>query len=61
MMNSDEVNPSDINMQTQSHQYDKPLTSSTTKSKTKASTKPLMAPNSLLQIAQPKFEAIPNI
>jgi len=50
MMNFDEVNTSNINMQTPSRQYDKPSTSFATNSKTKASAEPLMAPNGLLQI-----------
>jgi len=54
MMNSNKVNPSDINLQTRSHQYDKPLTFSASETKTKASTKPLMTQNVLLQIPQPK-------
>lgn len=61
MMNIDEVNPFDINLQTQSHQYDKPSTSSATDSKIKSSTKPLTTPNGPLHIPQPKFEAIPKI
>jgi len=60
-MNFDEVNTSDINLQTQLRQYDKPSTSSATKSKTKASTKPLTRPNGLLEIPQPKVEAISKI
>ena len=61
MMNFYEVNPSHINLQTWSRQYDKPSTSSATESKTKVSIEPLMTPNDPLQIPQPKFEAIPNI
>ena len=60
-MNSDEVNPSHINLQPQNHQYDKPSTFSTIESKTKASNKPLTTPNVLLQIPQTKVEAIPKI
>jgi len=60
-MNFDEVNPSKINLQTWSCQYDKPSTSSTIESKTKAFIKPLTTPNGPLQIHQPKFESIPNI
>lgn len=48
MMNSNEVTLSDINLQTQLHQYDKTSTSSATESKTKASTEPLMIPNGSL-------------
>jgi len=61
MKNSDEVNPFNINLQTQSRRHDKPLTSSTTMSKTKASAEPLMTPNFSLHIPQPKIEAIPEI
>jgi len=61
MMNYDEVKPFDINLQTQSGQYDKPSTLFTTESKTKSSPKPVMTPNGLLQIPQPKFEVIPKI
>ena len=60
-MNYDEVKPFDINLQTQSGQYDKPSTLFTTESKTKSSPKPVMTPNGLLQIPQPKFEVIPKI
>ena len=41
-------------------QYDKLSTSPATKSKTKASIEPLTKSNGLLQIPQPKVEAIPN-
>lgn len=61
MMNSDEVNPFDINLQTRSHQYDNPLTSSAIESKTKISAEPLMTPSGLLQIPQPRLEAIPKV
>jgi len=60
-MNSDEVNPSNINLQTQSRQYDKPSTSSAIESKRKVPTKPLMTPNGPSQIPQPKVETIPKI
>ena len=60
-MNFDEVNPSDINLQTRSSQYDKPSTSSATDSKTKASAEPLMTPNGLLQIPHPKVKVILKI
>lgn len=45
MMNFDEVNPSNINLQTLSHPYDKPSTSLVVESKTKVSTEPLMTRN----------------
>lgn len=61
MTNSDEVDTSDVNLQTQSCQYDKPSTSSSTESETKASTEPLKIPNGLLQIPQPNVESIPKI
>ena len=61
MMIFDEVNPSDINLQTHSCQYDKPLISSTIESKAKESTEPLTTPNGPLQITQTKIEAIPKI
>lgn len=61
MMNFDEVNPSDINLQVQSHQYEKPSTSSATESKRKESAEPLMTPHGLLHIPQTKVEAIPKI
>ena len=60
-VNSNEVNPSNINLQTRLCQYDKTSNLSATESKTKVSVEPLMAPNGLLQIPQPKFEAIPKI
>ena len=44
-----------------SRQYDKTSTSFPTESKTKASAEPLTTTNGLLQIPQPKVEAIPNI
>jgi len=61
MMNTNEDNPSDINLQIQSCQYEKPSTSSATESKTKAFVEPHTPPNGLLQIPPPKFEAIPKI
>lgn len=61
MMNSNEVNPFDINPQTWSCKYDKPSTSSSTASKTKESTEPLRTPNGPLHIPQPKYEVIPKI
>jgi len=61
MMNSDEVNPSNINLQTQSCQYEKPATLSATESKTNISVEPLMPPNDPLQIPQPMFDGIPKI
>jgi len=60
-MNFDEVNPSNINLQTQSCQYEKLSISSATESKTKVSIEPLTTPNGLLYIPQSKFEAIPKI
>ena len=61
MMNSDKVNTSDINLQTQLGQYGKPFNLSAIESKTKASTKPLTTPNGPLHIPQPKFESFPEI
>ena len=61
MMNSNEVNTSNINLQTRSHQYDMPSTSCASETKTKAFTKPLTTPNGLLWIHQPKVEEIPKI
>jgi len=61
MMNYDEVNPSNINLQTRSCQYDKPSTLSSTKSKTKVSAEPLTKQNVPLHIPQPKVETIPRI
>lgn len=57
----DEVNPSNINIQTWTHQYEKPSTSSATESKTKVFVEPLMIPNGHLQIPQLKVEAISKI
>lgn len=61
MMNSDEFNPSNINLQNRSRQYENLLTSSAIDSKTKVFSEPLMTPNGPLHIPQPKVEAIINI
>jgi len=60
-MNSYEVNPSNINLQTWSCQYDKPSTSLAADSKTKVFVEPLTTKNGHLEIPQTKLEAIPNI
>jgi len=61
MMNSDGVNTSDINLQTWSLKYDKPLALSVVKPKTKESFEPIMTPNGYLHIPSLKMEVIQKI
>ena len=61
MMNSDQPLTVDLNLQTRSPQYPKPLAPSVPKSPSLGSTEPLSTSNGPLHIPQPKVEVHTNI
>ena len=61
MMNSDQPLTINLNLQTRSLQYPKPLAPSVPESPSSSPTEPLSTPNGPLQIPQPKFEVYTKV
>lgn len=61
MINFKEVKTKQVNLQTWSHQYNKPPAKLVTDSHPKVSIEPLLSPNGTLQIPPPKIEVPPKI